>query len=134
MVEFYSDHLGLPVQFRLRNEEGETVGVYVGCGQTTFLEIFDQDRVLAMFGGEKVDLSAAPTRLQHFCFEVTGLDSMKKRLDLAQIPYLDEGMGLDNALQVWVGDPDGNAIELMEYTATSKQLVGEVEALINDRL
>jgi len=125
MLAFYTEGLGLPVQFRLRNDQRDTVGVYLGCGQTTFLEIFDQDRVLAMFGGSKVDLTAAPTRLQHFCFEVTGIEAMKARLDASGIPYLDVGMGLDHALQLWVGDPDGNAVELMEYTATSKQLVGE---------
>lgn len=125
MLGFYTEGLGLPVQFRLRNDAGETVGVYLGCGQTTFLELFDQERVLAMFGGDKVDLAATPTRLQHFCFEVTGLEAMKARLDTSGIPYLDTGMGLDNARQLWVGDPDGNAVELMEYTAASLQLVGE---------
>ena len=133
MVDFYSGKLGLPVQFRLRNDDGETVGVYLGCGQTTFLELFDQDRVLAMFGGDKVDLTAAPTRLQHFCFEVTGLADMRARLDAEDIPYLDVGMGLDNALQMWVGDPDGNAVELMEYTSTSLQLVGEADHQMDAR-
>ena len=124
MVEFYSGPLGLPVKFHLRNEAGETVGVYLECGQTTFLELFDQDRVIAMFGGEKVALDAAPTRLQHFCFEVTGLEAMRARLDAAGVPYLDTGVGLDHAAQTWIGDPDGNAIELMEYRADSLQLVG----------
>jgi hypothetical protein len=34
-------------------------------------------------------------------------------------------MGLDHALQMWIADPDGNTIELMEYTASSLQLTGE---------
>ena len=127
MVAFYSGGLDLPVQFRLRNDHGETVGVYLGCGRTTFLEIFDHDLVIAMFGGDKADLDAAPTRLQHFCFEVTDLSAVKAHLDAQQIPFLDVGTGLDNSLQIWVGDPDGNAVELMEYTPTSKQLVGEAE-------
>jgi catechol 2,3-dioxygenase-like lactoylglutathione lyase family enzyme len=121
MVEFYSGPLGLPVKFHLRNEAGETVGVYLECGQTTFLELFDQDRVLAMFGGEKVALDVAPTRLQ----QVTGLEDMRARLDAAGVPYLDTGVGLDHAAQTWIGDPDGNAVELMEYRADSLQLVGE---------
>lgn len=127
MVDFYSEGLGLPIKFHLRNDAGETVGVYVECGHSSFLEIFDQERVLAMFGGERVDLGAAPTRLQHFCFEVTSVEEMKQRLDAAGIPYLDGGLGLDFAWQLWIGDPDGNAIELMEYTAVSKQLVGDTE-------
>ena len=46
---------------------------------------FDQDLVLAMFGGDKVDLDAAPTRLQHFCFEVAGLEAMKAHLDTEHV-------------------------------------------------
>lgn len=76
---------------------------------------------------------AAPTRLQHFSFKFTGLEATKAHLDTEHIPYLDVGMGLDDAHQIWVGDPDGNAVELMENTATSKQLVGEATHLKDDR-
>jgi hypothetical protein len=31
-------------------------------------------------------------------------------------------MGMDNSRQAWVTDPDGNAIELMEYGYSSMQL------------
>jgi hypothetical protein len=31
---------------------------------------------------------------------------------------------MDNSRQAWVTDPDGNAIELMEYGASSLQLTG----------
>jgi hypothetical protein len=31
-------------------------------------------------------------------------------------------MGMDNSKQCWVKDPDGNDIELMEYTPESYQL------------
>jgi len=33
-------------------------------------------------------------------------------------------MGMDNSRQAWVMDPDGNAIELMEYGPSSLQLGG----------
>jgi len=33
-------------------------------------------------------------------------------------------MGMDNARQAWIADPDGNAIELMEYGHSSLQLTG----------
>ena len=33
-------------------------------------------------------------------------------------------MGMDNSLQAWVTDPDGNQIELMEYGPSSLQLTG----------
>jgi len=117
--------LGPPVRFRPRNDDGGTVGVHLGCGRTTLLELFDQDPVLAMFGVDTAVLRAAPTRLRHSCCEVTGLEPMKARLDSAQIPSLELGTGLGDALQIWIGDPDGNAVEPMEHTATSRQLVGD---------
>ena len=30
-------------------------------------------------------------------------------------------MGMDGSLQMWIGDPDGNAIEVMQYTPNSLQ-------------
>jgi alkyl hydroperoxide reductase subunit AhpC len=33
-------------------------------------------------------------------------------------------MGMDNSRQAWIADPDGNAIELMEYGPASMQLAG----------
>lgn len=31
-------------------------------------------------------------------------------------------IGIDHSIQVWLSNPDGNAIELMEYTHASLQL------------
>jgi hypothetical protein len=31
---------------------------------------------------------------------------------------------MDNSRQAWIDDPDGNAIELMEYGPSSLQLTG----------
>ncbi len=125
MVEFYVEALGLPIKFTLRNDAGEPVGHYVELGRSSFLEIFDQDRVIEMFGGERVGLGSPANRFQHFCLEVTGLDQMKADLTAAGVPFYDGGVGLDHSFQIWIGDPDGNAIELMEYTAQSLQLTGD---------
>lgn len=62
MVVFYTTALGLPIKFSLRNDADEVVGHYVECGESTFIEIFDQDRVTEMFGGEKVGLRTPATR------------------------------------------------------------------------
>jgi hypothetical protein len=34
---------------------------------------------------------------------------------------------MDNSMQAWIKDPDGNDIELMEYTPTSFQTRGVVK-------
>jgi len=125
MVGFYEGSLGLPVKFSLRNDDGEPVGHYFACGQSTFLEVFDQDRFIEKFGGTRADLAAPAGRVQHLCFEVTGLEELHRRLEAAGVPYFDAGVGLDHSRQTWLADPDGNTVELMEYTAASLQLTGE---------
>ncbi len=39
--------------------------------------------------------------------------------------------GLDGSFQAWLADPDGNRIELMEYTHRSAQLVPGNEGLVH---
>jgi lactoylglutathione lyase len=125
MIDFYSGKLGLKIKFSLKEDDETPVGHYFEVGNSTFIEIFDQDRVIKKFGGEKHPLTAPLQRFQHMCFEVTDIESMKKRLESAGVPFLDLGTGLDHSRQCWIGDPDGNAIELMEYTGKSSQLTGE---------
>jgi hypothetical protein len=40
------------------------------------------------------------------------------------VPSTEPKSGLDFSVQAWIKDPDGNEIELMEYTGRSLQLVG----------
>ena len=59
----------------------------------------------------------------HFCFEVTGLEAFLAQLQ-ARGGKIDRGVsvGMDHSKQAWISDPDGNTIELMEYTPKSMQL------------
>ena len=42
LIAFYVNKLGMKVKFTLNNREGVPFGYYFECGQSTFLEFFDQ--------------------------------------------------------------------------------------------
>ncbi len=121
MVDFYTKSLGLKVKFTLDNKEGVPFGYYIECGHSTFIEIFDQALALKEWGGEKKPL-IADSKYRHLCFEVTGLAEFRKVLEERGEKPTPIKTGMDGSLQSWTGDPDGNPIELMEYTARSRQL------------
>ena len=124
IIDFYVNKLGMKVKFTLNNKEGEPFGYYFECGNTTFLEFFDQRMAAEVWGGNVNELTIG-TRYKHFCLEVTGLDEYCKDLKSKGVEVSEISMGMDNARQAWIADPDGNQIELMEYGPTSLQLTGQ---------
>ena len=123
IIDFYVDKLGMQVKFTLDNQEGKPFGYYFTCGDTTFLEFFDQKMAAEVWGGKVEELNIG-TRYRHFCLEVTGLEAFCDRLKSKGVAVTDIKTGMDNSRQAWINDPDGNAIELMEYGPSSMQLSG----------
>ena len=124
MVPFYRDVLGLPVKFTMTNKDGDVFGYYFACGECSFVELFDQRGAVRQWGGEVTTLktTAAGTLYQHFCLEVNGLEAERAQLVAKAIPVTEIAVGMDGSKQCWIKDPDGNDIELMEYTRDSMQL------------
>ena len=60
-------------------------------------------------------------RYRHLCFEVQDLEATRSELIQKNVSVTEIKTGMDHSKQAWVKDPDGNDIELMEYTAESKQ-------------
>ena len=123
IIDFYVNKLGMRVKFTLNNKEGQPFGYYFECGNTTFLEFFDQAMLVEVWGGNLNELTIG-TRYKHFCLEVTGLDEFCQDLKSKGLDVSKVSMGMDNARQAWIADPDGNEIELMEYGHSSLQLTG----------
>lgn len=121
MVAFYQDVLSLPVKFTLSGDDGQNLGYYFDCGQSTFIEVFDHAAAIKQWGGQLEPL-AAGNRYQHFCLEIIGLEAFKNLLEARGVTVSPITVGLDGSRQAWISDPDGNAIELMEYTPQSLQL------------
>src|SRR6266498_1171465 len=112
IIDFYVDKLGMKIKFTLNNKAGEPFGYYFACGDTTFLEFFDQKMAAEMWGGNVEELNIG-TRYKHFCLEVTGLDTFCETLKSTGVPVSPISLGMDNSRQAWIADPDDNAIELM---------------------
>jgi catechol 2,3-dioxygenase-like lactoylglutathione lyase family enzyme len=123
IIDFYVNKLGMSVKFTLNNTQGQPFGYYFGCGNTTFLEFFDQAMAAEVWGGKVQELTTG-TQYRHFCLEVTGIDEYCKILKSRGVSVTEITMGMDNSRQAWVADPDGNQIELMEYGPASLQLAG----------
>lgn len=123
IIDFYVEKLGMEVKFTLNNDEGTPFGYYFGCGNSTFLEFFDQALALKQWGGQVQALTPG-TRYKHFCLEVTGLDEYRQKLLKKGVAVTEITLGMDHSRQAWIADPDGNAIELMEYGPRSLQLTG----------
>jgi catechol 2,3-dioxygenase-like lactoylglutathione lyase family enzyme len=121
MAEFYTEKLGLPVKITFRNADGETFGYYFDCGDSSFIEVFDRKLKQKQWGGSLEPLGGR-TGYDHFCCEVTALADFKATLESRGVKVSEIRSGMDGSLQAWTNDPDGNAIELMEYTARSLQI------------
>ncbi len=121
LLDFYTEKLGLSIKFSLKDDKGEEFGWYINCGNLTFIEIFDQKGAVKQWGGEIIELSN-DRKFKHLCFQVTEIEQYKKELETKGLSITEISTGMDNCRQMWVKDPDGNDIELMEYTDTSLQL------------
>ncbi len=131
MTAFYRDALGATVKFNYRNQAGQTIGSYFAFGQNTFLEIFDHADAHRRSNSPKPlepleePRDAWLMRYNHFCFQIEGLDAYVALLESRGVTVTGRKTGNDRSRQAWVKDPDGNLIELQEYTPQSRQFTGE---------
>ena len=123
MIAFYRDGLGLPIKFSLCHDDGTAFGHYFGSGSMTFVEIFDRAGAVKQWGGENLPLKPhVGTHFGHFCYEVVGLEGYCEKIAARGIKIDRQvKVGMDHSKQAWIHDPDGNVIELMEYTPKSMQ-------------
>lgn len=111
-LAFYRDALGLPVQFTFE-KGGRQTGVYLAVGERNFIEIF-----------ERADVQPVNTGIVHFCLEVDDLEAAISALTAKGVMASARKQGADHSWQSWIQDPDGNRIELHQYTEASNQRVG----------
>jgi catechol 2,3-dioxygenase-like lactoylglutathione lyase family enzyme len=122
MTAFYRDVLGLPIKFALKHDDGTEFGYYFSAGHTSFVEIFDRAGAVRQWGGEARPLRPhAGSFYHHFCLEVARLEAFCGRLRANGVEVSPVTVGMDHSKQAWLSDPDGNVIELMEYTTRSLQ-------------
>jgi len=112
-IEFYQNKLGFKHAFDFINESGKRFGVYLHIGGRSFIELFEG----------KLEQQAKGQSYRHICLEVKDIKDTAISLRSQGIEVSEVKMGSDNSWQAWLSDPDGNRIELHEYTSESKQNV-----------
>ncbi len=121
LLDFYVNKLGLAVKFTLDHDDGTAFGWYIDCGTQTFIEIFDQQGAVKQWGGQVAELKRG-SLYRHLCFEVQDIEGYVQSLTAKGVSVTPIRVGMDHSKQAWVKDPDGNDIELMEYTTESLQV------------
>ena len=113
-MRFYCDGLGMTLAFDFKNDQGQRRGAYLACGGRTFVEMFVGQPAPADPNGKN--------SYRHISLEVDDIEALRKSLTAVGAQLSERKMGGDHSWQAWTADPDGNAIELHEYTAESMQV------------
>jgi len=109
-LAFYRDQLGFRPAYDFVNDKGEKIGQCLHLGGRTFLEFFRSGQAPP----------PGPSH-RHFCLEVDDIQAAVAELKRRGVEVGDIGKGSDRSCQAWLADPDGNRIELQQYTPESKQ-------------
>jgi catechol 2,3-dioxygenase-like lactoylglutathione lyase family enzyme len=135
LIAFYRDGLGLPVKFRFTAADGSHFGAYISLGDTTFIEFFDQHGANFQWGDPTKPPApiVAGNRYDHFALEVADLAATRATLLSRGVEVGEIRGGLDHSLQAWLKDPDGNRIELMQYTPQSAQLAPGADGVVKSK-
>jgi len=116
-IAFYRDILGLEEAFRVDNDDGSPWMVYFRTGPNDFIEIFA--------GGKEGDgpTSGRTIGIAHLCFWVDDLDKTVVDLQARGLRVNSDGIrtGRSGCRQLFIADPDGVRIELMQMLPDSMQ-------------
>jgi len=111
-LHFYAT-LGIEEAFRLHDDEGSLLLVYLHISGDRFIEVFP--------GGPPPD----PDRVQsfrHICLLTGDVHAVVEHLRENGAPIDSEPIvALDGNWQAWTHDPDGNKLELMQLCEESPQ-------------
>jgi glyoxylase I family protein len=110
-IQFYRDGLGLAPAFDFRNDDGRRFGLYLHAGGRNFIELFEGS----------LDERAENQSYRHICLEVDDIEATAHTLRERGIEVSPVKLGKDESYQAWITDPDGNRIELHQYTPKSWQ-------------
>ena len=114
----YYKKLGFKPRFEFTRKGGR-FGAYLEIAKDNYIEMFEDPNMDAPVN----------TGIAHFCLESIDLDKTIAELRANGVEFTEKKLGCDDTYQIWLRDPDGNAFEVHQYTATSRQITGgDVEA------
>ena len=107
-IEYYTETMGFPEAFRVVNDAGQIVLVYVQISRNTFVELQTAN-------------DNRPPGLTHLGIEVEDMNAATEVLSGRGADVSDPRSGSTNAILANVTDLNGVRIELSEYPAGSLQ-------------
>jgi len=110
-LKFYRDALGLAEAFDFVDDSGHRYGIYLHTGGRNFIELFEGT----------LEAPASGQSFRHICLEVDDIEATRTMLESHGVEVSAPKLGKDHSYQAWITDPDGNRIELHQYTPESKQ-------------
>ncbi len=115
LVAFYTGKLGFSEMFRLNQEDGSLMLVYLRITDDQYLELFPN-------GVGDAAPARDATGMTHVCLAVSDLEATVAALEGADVTItVPLKTGKDGNRQAWIADPEGNRIELMEMSSSSLQ-------------
>ncbi len=121
-IAFYNA-IGFPEMLRLNDKSGAPWIVYHRVNDNLYLELFPGGK------DEKVPAeSSGATGLFHLCLTVSDADAAEAKLNKAGIKLSrprNTKRGIDGNRGMWIEDPDGNRIEIMEMAPDCIQYKAE---------
>ena len=129
-LRFYTEGLGGRKAFDLYKDDGSVWITYVDLGNGQFVELFPMP-----YEGENLQSERS---FVHMCLEIDDFPRVVRRLRANGVQVTNSGRGssevpepleqrvpgLCGSLCAFVTDPEGNDVELMQFTAASKQING----------
>jgi lactoylglutathione lyase len=109
---FYEKALKLKRKFNFVRK-GKPIGAYFEVSKGNYIEMFQKDLT-----------GVTNTGITHFCLETDDIDALAAWLEQSKVKTTAKKLGCDQSYQIWLNDPDGNAIEIHQYTKQSAQLKG----------
>jgi len=91
---------------------------YIEVAPHQYLEFFPREA--EWVGGN----SSKRNGYVHLALEVDDIHAARQELVEKGVECTEANFGIENTWQFWIKDPDGNEIELMQYTTESFQLTG----------
>ena len=115
-ISFYAK-LGFPEFLRLQQADGTTWIAYLRITDELYIELLPGGK------GRAGDQQAAG--LNHLCLTTPDIEMTARELEKAGVPLVSpldpSKRGVDHNRGMWIVDPDGNRIEIMEMAANCVQ-------------
>lgn len=126
ILDFYCKGLGLTEAFRINNDDGSLRIVYLHISVGQYLEICLGGESKSEFDDQK------SIGVRHLCFTVEDLEKFKKGAEGRGVIFDSEILDTrDKNINVWLYDPEGNKLEIVQTGPESPQQ--EFEESLSER-